>query len=126
MTDEDAIAAIGERLKRLRREAGFKSARAFAEHAGMSVSAYTSYEQGRSNMNLLVAAKIADLLGCTLDEMAGRDVPLDPIPLTPDDVALVERYRSLDDRGRESVDSMIETQRALAGLDGAGLEGVGA
>ena len=60
-------------LQALRKRAGFKSAAAFAEYAGISVGTYTDYEQGRISLSLERAWELADLLGCTLDELAGRD-----------------------------------------------------
>lgn len=62
------------RLQEMRKRAGFSSAKAFAEHIGMSVSTYTKYEQGVSEMTLERAWQFADALGCTLDEIAGRVV----------------------------------------------------
>lgn len=60
-------------LQRIRKERGFKSARAFAEHIGMSKDTYTNYEQGARPITLELAWEFADVLGCTLDELAGRD-----------------------------------------------------
>ena len=113
MTEIEALAAIGKRLQRMRKEAGFSSALAFAEYAGVGQSAYTSYEQGRSNMNLLVAVKIADALDCSLDEIAGRSVYQDTDVLHPEDLRLVERYHSLSEGGRETVDAVMEVQASL-------------
>ena len=37
-------------LQKMRKAAGWKSARAFAEHIGMPVDTYTQYEQGKRTM----------------------------------------------------------------------------
>ena len=42
-------------LQKMRKAAGWKSARAFAEHIGMPVDTYTQYEQGKRTMNIEVA-----------------------------------------------------------------------
>lgn len=60
-------------LQKVRKAAGWKSARAYAEHLGIPVDTYTQYEQGKRTMNIIVAWEIADDLGCTLDAIAGRD-----------------------------------------------------
>ncbi|MBR5814333.1 MAG: UDP-N-acetylmuramoyl-L-alanyl-D-glutamate--2,6-diaminopimelate ligase [Bacteroidaceae bacterium] len=63
-------------LQALRKAAGFKSARAFAEHIGMNLRTYTSYEQGEAVMSLEVAWNLANVLNCSLDELAGRTPPV--------------------------------------------------
>lgn len=72
-TEEERCKSIGRNLQRLRKEAGFKSAKAFAEHIGISAARYTEYEQGRRCFNYDQAWEFADALGCTMDELAGRN-----------------------------------------------------
>lgn len=60
-------------LQKMRKAAGWKSARAFAEHIGMPVDTYTQYEQGKRTMNIEVAWDLADELNCTIDQIAGRE-----------------------------------------------------
>ena len=93
-------------LQELRKKAGFKSARAFAEHVGIPCDTYTKYEQGATNMTLLQAWEFADILHCTLDELAGRTVP----SITPDEMTLVDGYRYADD-GQRFV--MLATAKAV-------------
>ena len=66
-------------LQAMRKKAGYRSARVFAEHIGMNVATYTDYEQGRHSFTLEKAWEFADLLGCSLDELAGRNVSLQVI-----------------------------------------------
>lgn len=61
------------RLQECRKAAGYKSAREFAEHIGMSVRTYTNYEQEERELSLGAAMQIAEALGCTIDEIAGRE-----------------------------------------------------
>lgn len=63
------------RLQELRKKAGFQSAVAFAEHYGINAGTYTNYEQGKRNLTLEKAWEFADLLNCSLDELAGRQWP---------------------------------------------------
>lgn len=64
--------AIGKNLQRLRKEAGFRSAKSFAESAGLNPGTYTSYEQGERSFTYETAWDMADALHCTLDELGGR------------------------------------------------------
>ena len=66
-------AQLRKKIQRLRRDAGYKSAAAFAEHIGMPVSTYTSYEQGKSALSFETALMIADTLNCSLDELGCRE-----------------------------------------------------
>ncbi len=61
------------RLQELRKEAGFKSAKVFADHIGMSVQTYNNYEQGRRAMSAVAAWQIADGLNCSIDYLLGRN-----------------------------------------------------
>lgn len=60
-------------LQACRKAAGWKSAREFAEHIGMPVGTYTNYEQGKRELGVSVAWDLADALGCTIDQIAGRE-----------------------------------------------------
>lgn len=65
-------------LQQMRRAAGFKSAREFAEYAGLNVGTYTNYEQGKRNIDLETLCFIADKLNCSLDDLIGRPTPEGP------------------------------------------------
>lgn len=60
------------KLQGMRKHAGFKSARVFAEYVGINPCTYTDYEQGKVTMSLSRACEIADALDCSLDELADR------------------------------------------------------
>lgn len=62
------------RIKELRTRYGF-SQKDVAERLGMPVRRYGSYEREERSLSLEDAAMIADVFGCTLDELAGRDFP---------------------------------------------------
>ena len=71
-------------LKRLRREAGYKSRDAFAAALGDPYNArqIKAWEIGERKLSLEQACVIADFLVCSLDELAGRrfEVPEAPAP----------------------------------------------
>lgn len=90
---------IGKNLQNMRKLAGFKSARAFAEHMGIPVTKYTEYEQGRHSFTYEQAWEFADALGCTLDEIGGRKAP-ERLYADPRQAALNGHYESLNEDGK--------------------------
>ena len=89
-------------LQKLRKAAGFKSAKAFAEHVGMNLSTYTQIEQGAIGMSIERAWEFADILGCTLDELAGRQWPpaSQASMADPGQEQITRAYDQLNDSGR--------------------------
>ena len=113
-------------LQEMRRKAGFKSARAFAESIPMNPVTYTQYEQGIRNFTLEKAWEFADLLGCSLDELAGRQWPPEGASASADPGARPARQLRPAQRRRthdclETVASMA--RRADAGEGGGPLPG---
>lgn len=109
-------------LQKVRKEAGFRSAKAFAEHVGMSPNTYTAFEQGRHALSLEQAWLFADALGeamgrhVSLDELAGRDWPRIEASLSPEERRLLDAYKTANAQGRAAID-------AVAGASsGVGLE----
>lgn len=69
---------VGKRtLQRLRREAGYRSAKDFAEQVGIPGSTYARYERAvegpECGIPLSSAWQIADALGCSIDLIVGRE-----------------------------------------------------
>lgn len=60
-------------LMRLRKEAGYKNRDKFAEKIGVNKYTYRSWESGAAMMSLEQAVMVADALGCTLDDLCGRE-----------------------------------------------------
>lgn len=94
-------------LQALRKRAGFRSARAFAEHVGVNIKTYTNHEQGDAAMSLLQAWEYADALNCTLDELAGRRVP-ERQSLTQDEQTIIDVYRTGDRHACRAIDHAVE------------------
>lgn len=63
-------------LQRLRREAGFKSAKDFAAFLGIPESTYSRYEQLEGSSDFYIPMKaawvMADVLKCSIDLIVGR------------------------------------------------------
>lgn len=62
-------------LKRLRKKAGYKSQAEMAKALNIPERRYASWERQEVGLNLEQACMVADVLECTLDELAGREPP---------------------------------------------------
>lgn len=60
-------------LKRLRKLAGFKTQADMAKALGVPNRRYESWEREEAMMSLEQAYKVTEILGCTLDELVGRE-----------------------------------------------------
>lgn len=96
------------RLQELRQAAGYKNPRQFAELVGINPRTYVNYEQGVSRLTLDLAWKFADALGCTIDDIAGREHV--PDELTRDERHVIDAMRSTDERGRDVIVAIAEAQ----------------
>ncbi|MBM6784444.1 helix-turn-helix transcriptional regulator [Enorma massiliensis] len=118
---------LGKRLRALRKRAGFRSAKAFAEFAGFTTTGYAEFEQGRSRLTYEKAWKIADALGISLDELGGREWPRSGVSADPRRRAMIDSYDALTDDGKtlasEAVASMARDP--LRRADTAGGAGAG-
>ena len=92
----------------MRKKAGFKSAKAFADSIGMNPATYTDYEQGRRAFTLEKAWEFADVLECSLDELAGRRWPPEDLAsIDPRRRAMIESYDALTDDGKTLASEMV-------------------
>lgn len=115
--------AMKTQLQNIRRARGFKSAKAFAEHMGMSVGTYTQYEQGQIGLTLEKAWEFADALECTLDDLAGRKFVAERYQ-DERQAVLNEDYAHLSDAGKDAAAGAVRGIRASEGarVQTAGLE----
>jgi transcriptional regulator with XRE-family HTH domain len=65
------------RLKEYRTARGVTQGQ-LAQAVGVTTAAVGKWERGDNQLKLSDAAAVADLLGCSLDELAGRTPPDDP------------------------------------------------
>lgn len=115
-------------LQEMRKRAGYKSARAFAEKIGMSLNTYNNYEQGATKLTLEKAWEFADVLECSLDELAGRRWPPEDLAsIDPRRRAMIESYDSLTDDGKTLASEMVASvaRDPLRRADTAGGAGAG-
>ena len=101
-------------LKRLRKEAGYRSRREFAAALGdgFTERRITSWENGERMISLEQACVLADFLNCTLDELAGRSFSTPAA--APADPAHEELVRCYDACTPERRDRMLQDAREKA------------
>lgn len=99
-------------LMKLRKLAGYKSRDAFAKKIGVNRYTYRSWESGAAMMSLEQACMIADILDCTLDELAGRTSRGEKLS-NPYERELVDCYRESTDQRKASI---LQTARDAAGM----------
>lgn len=99
------------KLQEIRKNAGYKSAAAFAEKFGFNVATYTSYEQGARTLTADVAWQLADIFECTIDELVGRRAPersnADPVKRR-----IIEAYDAMNEAGKRTLDEYVQMMRA--------------
>lgn len=100
-----------------------------ADALGMPVRRYGSYERGERKLSLRDAALIADVLDCTLDELAGRQWPR-AAGGDPAEQQLVDDYRASTPQWRRNISMTAKAaaaeskEEAEPGRDAAaGLQG---
>lgn len=112
---------LGKRLRMLRKKAGFRSAKAFAEFAGFTTTGYAEFEQGRSRLTYEKAWKIADALGISLDELGGRQWPPEGAAASEDPMR-EELVRCYDASTAENRHSLVVAARNAALASGEAAE----
>lgn len=83
------------KLKELRKLAGYKSARELAERLHVAPSTVASWEIGLRDMPLSRAVELCNVLGCSLEELAGR-APVDRLKNACDDLSELDREKLAD------------------------------
>ena len=106
-TTENSRPVSGKRtLQQLRREAGFRSGKEFADFLGVPAPTYARYERqpdGPDNAIPMKAAwRIADALGCSIDLVVGRD------PDESEGSKVQRMYNALSDSSRERLDEYLD------------------
>ena len=101
---------LGQRLKVLRTSRG-KTQQEIASLLSISRSAYTLYESEKRQLSYEALLLLADLYGVSLDYLFGRtEVQTSQQALTGEERALLEQYRAMDSRGRETVRGVAELE----------------
>ena len=94
------------RLRELREGRGLKVSQ-MIERLGVQDSRYRKWESNSAQIPLEYACMCADILKCSLDELAGRRVPSRP-SMSEDERRMLDVYRSASDHGRALIDAVID------------------
>jgi transcriptional regulator with XRE-family HTH domain len=92
-------------LKKLRTENGMSVVQ-MAGRLGVKPDTYRKWESETNAIPLEKAWACADILHCTLDELAGRV----GVMLSEDEISLLGLYRSTDARGRAAIMAIAKSQ----------------
>lgn len=99
-------------IKKMRERANL-SQKEVADALGVKKPRYGDWERETTQINLRDAIRLADLFGCTLDELAGRDFPA--ASLTPEEGFVLEAYRSSNAQGRAAIEAVAASQSGMEG-----------
>ncbi len=99
-------------MKQLRVRKGLKQSEV-AKRLNMPTRRYGSYEREERAISLIDAARVADVLECTLDELAGRDFQPNDNSLTSDESNLVGIFRESNAQGKASIMAVAQAQPGI-------------
>lgn len=92
---------MNNRIAEVRKSRGVKQTE-LARALGIRTTRLGTWERGEREPTFLDACRIADVLHCTLDELAGRPEPAIRYK-DPDQLALNGYWESMNKRGRDAV-----------------------
>ena len=82
-----------------------------ADALGITLRRYGNWEREDREINLRDAIRLADLFGCTLDELAGRPWPTKE--LSPAERTLLDAYRTANAQGRAAIDAVAGASQGV-------------
>lgn len=77
-----------------------------AFHLKIARATYSRYESGEYEMSYKTLIMLAELFSVSIDYLLGR-YDRNPVFLSDAETAMIKKYRSLDDRGKQTVQSLI-------------------
>ena len=95
------------RLAGLRNKKGVSQAQ-LAEYLKITHQAYSLYETNKRQMNYETLCLIADFFEVSTDYLLGREEAI-PSYLDDEESYLIERFRVLDNRGKENIKATLPT-----------------
>lgn len=112
---------MAKSIQDLRREKGFRSSKEFADALGVSPSSMSRYDKDPTLIPVKVAWAMADLLGCSIDEVLGREhvtagrsqLQEDYDALSPETQTLVLEFMEFAKAKDKKARRRIQARRAL-------------
>ena len=92
-------------IKKMRESAGL-SQQDVADALGVKKPRYGDWERETTQINLRDAIRLADLFGCTLDELANHHVESAFPSLSPEERRLLDAYKTANAQGRAAIDAV--------------------
>lgn len=99
-------------IKKMRERAGMDQ-QEVSDALGVTKRRYGGWEREEREINLRDAIRLADLFGCTLDELANHHVERAFPSLSPEERELLDAYQSANPQGRAAIDAVA---RASSGV----------
>lgn len=103
------------RLKELRTKNKLTQAD-ISMHLNIARETYTRYESGEREMTYEALIRLADLFAVSIDYLLGR-YESNPVILGDVELSVIEDFRVLDERGKRSVQAIIEHERSQIAED---------
>ncbi len=103
-------------LKQFRKARGATQTE-LADTIGTTMRVMSAWERGETSLPLEDACRIADALGCSVDELCGREIERSYID--PEQAALNGYYESMSEAGRAT---LVESARLMSKGDSAGIK----
>lgn len=113
---------FGDRLKIARQNRGLTQQQV-GDAIGIAKSTVTGYEKGSSEPSIEKLQKLMDLLKVDANYLLQDDIELlssGNQVLSPDEIQLLSSYRKLNDKGRESIQTLMEMHIGTYGIDKEG------
>jgi transcriptional regulator with XRE-family HTH domain len=103
------------RIAEIRHKRGLSQAQV-AQRLNITNQAYSLYETNKRQMNYATLCMLADLFEVSTDYLLGRE---DAIPsfLNEEERHILEQYRELDKRGKDSMKATLEFEHSYAPAD---------
>ena len=110
------------RLREIRK-AKHRTQSELGKEVGVSMRVVSGWERNETDITLVDAARVADVLECTLDELAGRDFQPDRAnSLSPDESSLLGIYRDSNPQGQASIMAVAQAQPGMEAASPPGLD----
>ena len=106
--------AFAARLRAAREARGFTQQKDLEDAAGIPRGRVSNWELGYNWPNIPALMAIAQVLGCSVDALLGCT----GYGITNEELAHLIRYRELDDPGRDTLDTVLDSQLRRISSDG--------
>ncbi|MBS6622759.1 MAG: helix-turn-helix transcriptional regulator [Faecalibacterium prausnitzii] len=108
-----------DKLREARKNKGYTQAQ-LAELLGIAKTTLTGYEKGNREPDVYKIKRLVEILDVKSDWLLDVETREDEI-YTEHEIEMIAKYRSLDERGRQTVDDVLDSQYRAASVEEADL-----